>query len=368
MLQQLDKVEANKNDAPFQMTKEEIKKFQSAFQNKEFRDLFKNYVDEISNPENRKLYEKEIQQLEEERGNSIRWVRPNNQFVIRTKATLSTATKTSTLITNEFSGTVYINFVSSDEIQIPSSKPSTNASKIGVTWSLPHSLTLPRPDLDSNGDAIEIYDVVYHSSAYGDEKLRNMLIDIGIDSIEKKFKTKISKAFTLLKDIKCKGVPATTVIRTPTDPTSVPTSQSSSDATCSPNKKLSKSSTPKAISSKVSKMTSADGFSNLKIEEPKYEFLYQHNVDLSQFTNQREVLRSNDPLLLRIYLPKVQNASEIDFQVTESQCVLHVPELYYMLLGMPRKVDPNKVNAKWISDKKILEIICPMENTSNSKV
>lgn len=50
------------------LNKEEVERLTTALKDKEFRKLLSEYVEEVRNPENRKLYEDEITQLEKERG------------------------------------------------------------------------------------------------------------------------------------------------------------------------------------------------------------------------------------------------------------------------------------------------------------
>lgn len=50
----------------FEPTKEELDKFQKAFKDPEFRKLFQEYAEEISDPAKRKEYEDEINRLEME--------------------------------------------------------------------------------------------------------------------------------------------------------------------------------------------------------------------------------------------------------------------------------------------------------------
>ena len=70
----------------FKMTQDEVKKFQAAFKKKEFRDLFSDYVKEISDPKNREEYETYLRQAEAQnkvpQGSKL--VRPEAGFVIKT--------------------------------------------------------------------------------------------------------------------------------------------------------------------------------------------------------------------------------------------------------------------------------------------
>jgi dynein assembly factor 2, axonemal len=54
----------------------EFSRISEAMKNEEFRKMFISYCEEISDPENRKLYEKEIKQLESERGVDVEFINP----------------------------------------------------------------------------------------------------------------------------------------------------------------------------------------------------------------------------------------------------------------------------------------------------
>lgn len=66
----MDKVDLNN----LELTSEEMQRFTKAFRNDEFKKLFSDYCEEISDPANRKLYEKELTQLEAERGIDVTFV------------------------------------------------------------------------------------------------------------------------------------------------------------------------------------------------------------------------------------------------------------------------------------------------------
>lgn len=116
------------------ITKEEYESIAKALEKKEFRDLFFDYMKEISDPVNRKKYEEEISALEAERGMSVRWVRPEDGFVIKTK--------------DHENLKIFINICCSPEIEKANSRDAIK--KGGQNWSIPYSLSKPREDLDKS--------------------------------------------------------------------------------------------------------------------------------------------------------------------------------------------------------------------------
>jgi len=73
-----------RDDEQLDITKDEFNRFKEALGQEEFRKLFFDYVEEIQDPENRKIYEEEITQLEKERGVEVRFIHPQPGFVIKT--------------------------------------------------------------------------------------------------------------------------------------------------------------------------------------------------------------------------------------------------------------------------------------------
>jgi dynein assembly factor 2 len=59
-----------------EISSREFSRINEAMKNEEFRKMFISYCEEISDPENRKLYEQEIKQLESERGVDVEFINP----------------------------------------------------------------------------------------------------------------------------------------------------------------------------------------------------------------------------------------------------------------------------------------------------
>lgn len=66
------------------MTEDELKRFTEAMKKEEFRKLLLDYAEEISDPKNRELYEREISALEAERGMNIVFIHPEPGYCIKT--------------------------------------------------------------------------------------------------------------------------------------------------------------------------------------------------------------------------------------------------------------------------------------------
>eukprot|EP00731_Ephydatia_muelleri_P035922 Em0179g12a len=67
----------------FDLTQEEADRLKSALKDEKFRKLLSEYVEEISDPANKRQYEEEIIQLESERGVNVKFVNPTPGFVLK---------------------------------------------------------------------------------------------------------------------------------------------------------------------------------------------------------------------------------------------------------------------------------------------
>jgi dynein assembly factor 2 len=297
----------------FQMTTDELKKFEESMKNPEFKKLFFDYMQEISDPKNRELYEKELEQLEREKGNKVRYVKPEPCFVIKSD--------------------VYVNICSSTEIEKCSNKKSN--------WSIPYSLSKPRKEKKKDKE-FDVYDCVYHPETIqkcNNERFKEMVISVALEGIEKQFNTKISKNYKLLKGKKSEGTPLMTIIR------------------------------EKDQSLPVQEETSLDFVEKLvketpKFEIPKFKIVHQQNFqDYQRFTGERVLQHGSRPdsLVVRIELPKLDSAKEIDVDVQERTLDLEVPTKYRLHLDLPFPVLHEKSNAKFDKQKRTLILTLPVE-------
>ncbi|CAF0769130.1 unnamed protein product [Didymodactylos carnosus] len=198
-----------------ELTSDEVNRLTDAFKNPEFRKLFAEYAEEISNPKNRDLYEKEIESIENHRGMNVTFIHPNPGHVLKT--TLSGKSK------------CFINIATSNNVEKPSyekeqanqsnnnSTNSWNQRSSGMHWNLPHCLAPPRHDFDNKSIPCTVYDVVYHPDTYRmaqtNKNFMQMIEESALDSIENNFQCKLDRYNIKRPKMKYKGVPSATIIR-----------------------------------------------------------------------------------------------------------------------------------------------------------
>eukprot|EP01135_Chromosphaera_perkinsii_P012375 Nk52_evm9s2650 gene=Nk52_evmTU9s2650 len=138
----------------FQPTQEEINQLTKAMQEEEFRKMFFSYVEEISDPKNRALYEEEIRKMEAERGVDARMVHPLPGFVVKTQR-------------KQDQKKVFVNISHSREVQEAYCEKEEEGGRKngggGGAWKVPYSLAEGREDVDKSGEnKVVVYDVVFH--------------------------------------------------------------------------------------------------------------------------------------------------------------------------------------------------------------
>ncbi|KAI9159298.1 hypothetical protein H9P43_008638 [Blastocladiella emersonii ATCC 22665] len=378
---------AKQGKEEFELTPEEIEKFSTAFKDPQFRDLFREYMDEISDPANRARYEAELAELECERGHTIRWVRPTPQFALRTTRRASdplpaVIRESASTVTID-STTCYVNLASSDEIERPTSQVKKQGGKQGVAWQIPHSLTPPRPDYGEGDDAKKtclIFDVVFHPLAFELKALEPTLISSALDSIKAKFGTTLDAktATKLADDFKYKGVPVNTAIREPVAPAPAPTPAPAPAAAKGKGKGKSPATAAAAAKPTSAALEKLAFLADLEsraavppappVAEPDHVIVHRFDTDMQDFTNSTPSTASTPAsirpraLVVRIQLPRVTDVAEIDTSISDdaTTLVVEVPKKYHKVIPLRYAVDEARASAKWVVDKKVLELVLPV--------
>lgn len=119
------------------LSRDEVDRLTSAFKDDEFKKLFFDYVDELQDPENRRIYQREIAQLEKERGVDVTFINPEPGYVIKTSV--------------DGEKKCFLNVCSNENVKKPISCVGMRDGARGLQWSLPHSLSPVREDVDRKG-------------------------------------------------------------------------------------------------------------------------------------------------------------------------------------------------------------------------
>ena len=340
------------------LSNDELKRISEALKKEEFRKLLVEYAEEISDPENRKKYEEEISQLENERGMDVKFVNPEPGYVIKTASDGTCKT--------------FINVCKNEHIEKPKCVKKTGPDgKPGHQWSIPHSFAPVRDDNDKSGSKCKVIDFVVHHDTYrmaeSNFQFKKMLHDTAFEGIERQFGMKIDKKNVKLPKLNFKGTPTATVIRTKKDETS--------ESKLDPDDPLSKvpypydktnpepkppANNPKQ-NDRVQKTNteSSDGY-----EIPKYSFIHRGFFDIQDFREAPDAKQSTRPkeLIVEIQLPLLKSAASVDLDVLPKKINLQSekPAKYKLSLDLPYEVDEDNGSAKFDKSKHKLVVTLPV--------
>lgn len=378
------------------MTRDEIERFSEAMKKEEFRKLLCEYAEEISDPKNREIYEREISQLEAERGSDVTFIHPKPGFCVKT--------------TQNGDKKCFVNISKNEHLAKPTSSRQANGTQSGLMWQIPHTCSQPREDVDKSGKTpCVVYDVVFHPDAYRmgetNKRFQKLLIDSAIDTIQKNFSVQLDAVnATVLKHLNFKGHPTASVIRKPrNEADSRPVAEPSSnkqDATKekkenvdedpltplidqikkeyldrqtkeAPAAKKPAQGPVKVQRTSSSSASDSDAVQNedAKYTIPKYRILHRGKVDFEDYAAQMDnsdgVRRVNSTrpkeLVVTIDLPLCKSAAGVNLDIFATSLSLESTEPSYKLdLKFPFPVRSNEGKAKFDKSKRVLSITLPV--------
>ncbi|KAI8480195.1 Protein kintoun [Branchiostoma belcheri] len=338
------------------MSQDELQRFEKAFKSEEFRKLFAEYAEEISDPENRKRYEAEITAMERERGTDVTFINPEPHYVIKTSL--------------DGEKKCFINICANQHVEKPSSQPCMQGEgpnrRIGETWSVPHSLTPGREDLDKNKQRCMVYDVVFHQQtlekAAGDKRFKQMVNDIAFSAIERQFQVKLDKTNVKFPKIKYKGTPTATVMRkrlpdgpqtspdNDDDPIQFPYPYSPPSGNTEKTKETQNSVRPNEENEPEQKQD---------FTVPKYTIKHRSEFDIQNFREAPDAAPSTRPkeLVVDIDFPLLKSAAKLELDIFEKQLKVESKKPAYKLdISLPYPVDENEGSAKFDKSKRRLTV------------
>ncbi|KAH8370289.1 hypothetical protein KR093_002969 [Drosophila rubida] len=338
------------------INKDEFDRIRTALNNEEFRKLFFEYVDEIQDPENRKLYEEEIAQLEKERGVDITFIHPKPGFVVKTA------------IDGELK--CFINIATSPEVARPNNEVMVHpeSGERGLSWSIPMAQTPPRDDLDAKQQLCKVYDVVFHPDALHlakrNAQFRKCLLDTALDGVEREYHVKLDRVNLKFPKLDYKGIARPTVIRKLAKDASAEELEPHPLEHLYPKKPESETASPKVLPMK-SKVTAA-----AKFTVPKYSIKHSHAVEMSEYTDELDAkLQATVPssLVVEIELPLLSSTADCQLDVTDKSVYLlseRQGAKYRLKLDLPYKVDDKAGNARFDTEQRRLCITLPVVRTT----
>ncbi|EDW01688.1 protein kintoun [Drosophila grimshawi] len=338
------------------ITKDEFARMRLALQDEEFRKLFFDYVDEIQDPENRKIYEQEITQLEKERGVDVTFIHPKPGFVVKTA------------IDGELK--CFINICGSQIVERPNNEVAINSEtgERGLTWSIPMAQAPARDDIDANKKLCKVFDVVFHPDALHlgtrNSQFRKCLIDTALDGVEREFNVNLDRANLKYPKLDYKGEPHATVIRKLSKNATAEEREPHPLEHTYPKKPEANAGKPKVLPMKKN-VTSTPTFA-----VPKYSIKHSHDIDMAQYTDELDAkLQVTIPraLIVEIELPLLSSTADCQLDVTEKSVYLlseRSGAKYRLKLDLPYTVDDKSGNARFDTEHRRLCITLPVVRSS----
>jgi len=360
------------------LTQEELERLTEALKQDEFKKLFFEYVEEISNPENRERYESEIRQLENERGMDVKFVNPEPGYVMKT--TVGGEVK------------AFINVCKNENVGKPSSvKKVGKDGRPGLTWTLPHSFTPPREDFDRAKKKCQIFDFVIHPDTYRmaetNMRFKKMINDLALDGIRKQFDVEPDTKNVKFPKMKYKGAPTPTVIRSrlsncpatkSNDPSDVLSkfpypydNQTSAEKAKQREEEYAQkhSANRKALAKKNETKVHKEKKKDAKVDSgfavPKYTMTHRSEVDYHDYANDPSLRRKSmhpKQLVIEVSLPLLSSAVPIQLDIFERQLKLMStkPAKYKLEIMLPYAVDENRGSARFDKVKRKLIVTLPV--------
>lgn len=329
------------------ISSDEVNRIGEALKSEEFRKMFVEYCEEITDPENRRIYEKEITQLERERGVSVTFVNPQPGYVIKTTSDGTTKT--------------FVNVSTSDKIEKPSNTPATNTDgKRGLNWQLPYTLSPPRRDMDKKSQICHVYDVVFHPDALHlsskNPAFRTLVNDTAIDAIQQAYNVKLDRTNLKFPKIAYKGVAKSTVIRKRIDNFHAEGAEKSPFDEHMPPMPCNVKPTVLAPSEK----SSADEYAT-----PKYKVVQRKGVEFHEMTHELDAkinMTIPSEIVVTIDLPMLTTSNEANLDVTSKRLFLcsEKPAKYRLDIPLPYAVSEERGNAKFDKSKRQLIVTLPV--------
>ncbi|KAE8586523.1 hypothetical protein XENTR_v10021690 [Xenopus tropicalis] len=345
-----------------ELSSEEVDRFSKAFKDPTFREMFIQYAEEISDPENRKKYEQEIYKMENERGMDIKFIHPKPGYVL-----LSSVNGVQKC---------YLNICSNDLIQKPECKPGKDGEgKAGLHWSLPYSLSPGRDDLSKDGSKHVIYDVVFHPDtlhiASKNGKFKGIVDSTALEAVASQFNVTLDKANVRTLSMKYKGVPNPSVLRKPL-PEASPKSRDLEDPLCFPypydvpTAVGTEKKDQKRVIQKECKqhLVTPEQDPNVQVAAtPNYTVRHRSYVDLQDFRDSRDSTPSPVPkeLVITVDLPLLNSAAGVNLHIAGKNLSLESEKPAYKLnVKLPYAVEDNQGKAQFNKVKKQLIITVPV--------
>ena len=352
------KSNANTED-DIQLTLDEAKSLEQAFQDESFRKLFAEYANEIADPKYRDEQEAYIKQLEQQNelpeGKTL--IRPKEGFVVKCQKKKDGE--------SERKNKLFLNIVHSDEVKV--TKPSCEANASGKNWSVPYVLGPLRMETDKAGDMVPTFDCCFNPLslryAHGSKPFCNLIVGIAKDAIEKSFQVSgdeivLKDGYTILKGISYKSGSAPKAMMVETHKV-----KGQDESHTNSNKTMLQTKAPKTED--IGRNDKATRSRSNSVIVPEYKVVERGNFEIADhtMTTMPAPKRPKD-LVVHVSLDHITTVSDIDLDVSERNLVVKsatesTPK-YLLDIKLHYPVSSTNGSAKFDKKQSKLTVVLPV--------
>jgi len=333
------------------ITGDELKTIGEALKTEEFRNLLAEYCKEVSDPENLKTYQKEITELERQRGVDVTFINPDPGFVIKTSA--------------DGKQKAFINVSKSPNVGQP--QPGARDAR-GFQWSIPYSIVPPREDLDRQKKLCMVIDVVFHPYtlylAALRKQFRDVVVQTALDAVEQHCHVTLDRSNLKFPKLNFKGLSRGAVVRKK-NARFVASDEDKEFVSQIPNPyEEGNYFTDKKRQSPPKDVTAAatPGYTT-----PNFMIKYRNYIDVQDFTydvNCKANAAIPKEVMVTINLPLLKSSSEpslkLDIAETAISLICEKPK-YKLDLTLPYAVDEASGKANFEKDTRKLVLTLPVK-------
>ncbi|XP_076029504.1 PIH1 domain-containing protein Nop17-like [Oratosquilla oratoria] len=341
---------AEKTSAPeFFVSRDELSSLDKALKDEKFRTLLTEFVEEISDPEKKRLHEEEVKKLEKEKGVEVEFILPTAGFVLELRETAGK---------DEKAKRTAVNLCSSDKVAPPSCEPVINGKSRGLNWVIPHTISPARTEVvkcekNPSTDAVIIYDVVFHPDtvhlAMRNIRLRKLLIDTALEAVNKNHRQNIKfEEISQVREGEYFGKEFTCTVKRIVDEEKY---QKWKQGELPLHVNGSESTGISQVSQDIhnEELESDTIVQKTELGAPAHRIKYQTNMDIQDFCvplNGVGVSTRPTALVVEVDLPGVERASEVDVDICPQFLNLKTPK-HKLDLKLPYPVDEDSSSAKF---------------------
>lgn len=340
----------NTRPAAFTPNPKEVAAFEAALLQPEFRAMLADYAKEVSDPDNQKMYRREMSELEAERGFVATFLQPQPGYVIKTRV-LSCQNEDEDV--SEGFGKLFINVCSDPNIKDAQPKTDVKDNRGRIAWAIPYSTSKARRDLDKAGQNCMVYDVIFNPNVIKRTQtnfnFREIVNSTALEGVENAFKLKLDRKRLRFPRLQFKGSVHTSVIRR------AMTDQEKDDQK---SKNVENNSKSKDLGPKPEKQSSSP-----PTKEPQYVIKYRYNQsDVPTIRGDSDPCRPTS-IIVEVSLPEMSSAKGIELDVLEHLLTLESkdPVAYKLVLKLPYSVCEDQGSAKFDKSQHNLVVTLPVK-------